>query len=306
MKARSIIAGIVALSLFGAAGLVGAALAQDAPAAGAPAAAAPESQWDKKRLERLDRNVERIENAIARMKPDKAPPNLIEPDPEVIALTARVDELTGRLGDYEAALRRSNSQLDAVSIELDKSRKAEASARADNEALQARVGQMETRLAALEQAAEAAKAQAAAQAPVAGDPAAIPAPGDPATDFKAAKALMLHQDFAGASHAFQDFLARWPDSPLAAEAHYQLGETYFVVKDHENAAQQYLASLTGWPKTKWAPDALVRLAGSLQALGHGKQACAAVSEFEKRYAKEAGASAKARAAAVRTQAKCAA
>lgn len=305
MTARRILSGVVLASLLGAA----AALAQDAPPAASPAGPPPEAQWDKKRLDRLDRNVERLENSIARMKPDKAPPNLIEPDPEVIALTARLDELTARVNDDEQAMRRVNAQLDTVSIELSKSRQAEAQARADNQALLTKIGELEGRLAALEKAAEDAKTAQAPQAPAGGEGGSAPAAssGDPAADFKAAKALMLSQDFNGAAQGFQAYIDHYPNGPQVAEAHYQLGEAYFASKDPNTAASHYYEALKGGgAKAKWAPEATVGLASSLQLTGHSKEACAAVAEFDRRYAKEAPASVKRRAAAVKTQAKCAA
>lgn len=304
MTARRILSGVLLASLLGAA----TALAQDAPAT-SPAGPPPETQWDKKRLDRLDRDVERLENTIARMKPDKAPPNLIEPDPEVIALTARLDELTARLNDDEQAMRKVNAQLDTVSIELSKSRQAEAQARADNQALMTHMGELEARLVVLEKAADDAKAAQAAQAPAAtpGETAPVASSGDPVADFKAAKALMLSQDFNGAAQGFQAFLDHYPNSPQAPEAHYQMGEAYFASKDPNTAASHYYEALKGGgAKAKWAPEATVGLASSLQLTGHSKEACAAVAEFDRRYAKEAPASVKRRAAAVKTQAKCAA
>jgi TolA-binding protein len=304
MTAKRILSGVLLASLLGAA----TALAQDAPAT-SPPGPPPETQWDKKRLDRLDRDVERLENTIARMKPDKAPPNLIEPDPEVIALTARLDELTARLNDDESSMRKVNAQLDTVSIELSKSRQAEAQGRADNQALMTKIGELEGRLAVLEKAAEDAKAAQAAQATTTtttGE-AAPASSGDPAADFKAAKALMLSQDFAGAAQGFQAYLDHYPSGAQVAEAHYQMGDAYFASKDPNTAASHYYEALKGTgAKAKWAPEATVGLASSLQLTGHSKEACAAVAEFDRRYAQTAPASVKRRAAAVKTQAKCAA
>ena len=69
------------------------------------------------------------------------------------------------------------------------------------------------------------------------------------------------------------------------------------------AAQSYVASLRGWPASAWAPDAVVRLALSLVELNRTQEACAALNEFDRRYAK-APAATKARASAAREKAKC--
>jgi TolA-binding protein len=60
-----------------------------------------------------------------------------------------------------------------------------------------------------------------------------------------------------------------------------------------------------WPQTAWAADADVKLSLSLIALNKPREACAALSEFDRHYAK-ANPAEKTRAAAARIKAKCAA
>src|SRR4051812_35532412 len=47
--------------------------------------------WDAKKLQKLDRNVRKLERAVQRASKTSNPPILIEPDPEVVALQATVD-----------------------------------------------------------------------------------------------------------------------------------------------------------------------------------------------------------------------
>jgi tol-pal system protein YbgF len=277
---------------------------QPAPDAGA---ASPGVEWDKKRLDRLERNVERLENTIAHIKPQNAPPNLIEPDPEVVALEARVEDALSRVGDLETALRRMNGELDQANIEVEKSHKAEAAARTDADALQARVAQLEAKLTAIQQA-QAATGQGGQPGQLgAGAPPEAAAPaGDPATDFKAAMQLMRSGEYDGASKALQDYLAHYPSGHDVPEAHYQLAETLYMREAYGDAAPEYVASLKGWPKTRWAPDALEKLSETLDKIHNRKEACGAIDEFQRRYAKEAAPAVKARAAALRSRAKCSA
>jgi tol-pal system protein YbgF len=280
------------------------ALGQDSgPQAQTPPPAGVE--WDKKRLDRLERAVERLENTIARIKPDRAPPNLIEPDPEVVALEARADELTARIGDLESALRKVNADLDTANIDLDKSHKAIADARAANDTLGQRVTLLEAKMADMEKAqAAAAAAAAAAQTPAPdGAPGAQPS-GDSAAEFKNAMSLMTNGDYTGASGAFTAFVAKWPAAPETPEAHYRLAETFYIRDEQDKSAVEYAASLQGWPRAKWAPDATVKLAQAFANIGHNKEACATLGELERHYAKDATPSVKSRAAAVKTQAKC--
>ena len=60
-------------------------------------------QWDKRRLEQLDRNVRRLERAVTQRNAS-GQPVLVEPDPEVVALTGRVAGMDRRLNDLEATL----------------------------------------------------------------------------------------------------------------------------------------------------------------------------------------------------------
>jgi tol-pal system protein YbgF len=276
------------------------------PPQGASQGGAPGVEWDKKRLDRLERSVDRLENTIAHMKPDKAPPNLVEPDPEVIALEARADELNQRVTDMQDALAKVNGALDAANLEIDRSHKAEADARGVNDALTTRVAQLESKLAAMEQAQAAAAAPAANAAGGqlgAGGPTGATT-GDSATDFHAAMQLVLNDNWSEAAKAFSDFVQRWPNAPEAAEAHYWLAETYYRRDDQPNSALEYAASIKDWPHSKWAPDATVKLAYAFSYLGRNKDACATLGEFDRRYGKAAGASVKSRAETLKTKAKC--
>jgi tol-pal system protein YbgF len=286
------------------------ALAQDyapGPVNPPPAAAAPGSvpapapiEWDKKRLDRLERNLRKLENDLARLQPNKAPPQLVEPDPEVVALQGRVDDLAQRVQDIEAALKKVNAALEQATFDVETLKKDDAAAHADADSLRARITDLEGQVKALSppppgQATPAGEAAAGATPPPA---------SEAAEAFKAAMTTMRGGDYAGASKAFQDYLTSWPDGADAPEAHYRLAETLYVRDDQANAAQEYARALKGFPKTAWAADAMVKLGMSLQAQGRNVEACKAEVEFSRRYAAGASAAVKARATALKTKAKC--
>lgn len=250
----------------------------------------PGIEWDKKRLERLDRNLRKLERALQRKENSNEPPVLIEPDPEVIALQATVDILARKLDDQEAAIKRLNGDLEQAHFNARNLGNA-------NLALSQKVGTLEARLAELE--ARIASAEKAAQ-----PPAQPVASGNPTNDFNAAMGQMMGGDYEGAALAFETFIKTYPDSPQLAEAWFRLGETRFIRDDHAQAAASYATALRGWPKAAWAPDATAKLAVSLRSLGRTKETCAALSEFDKRYAGSASAAIKARANQARTAAKC--
>ena len=113
-------------------------------------------------------------------------------------------------------------------------------------------------------------------------------------------------DYAGAQAGFEGYIARNPAGVRTPEARYWLGQSLFMRETYPQAARAYAEALRGWPKTKWAPDATVRLAQSLAEINQAASACAALSEFNRRYGAAAPAAVKTRAAATRTRAACAA
>ncbi len=58
---------------------------------------------------------------------------------------------------------------------------------------------------------------------------------------------------------FRDFLKSYPQSSLAENAQYWLGEAYYVNHDYDSAAEAFRAVLKKWPDARKAPDALLKL-----------------------------------------------
>jgi len=58
---------------------------------------------------------------------------------------------------------------------------------------------------------------------------------------------------------FKDFLKNYPQSPLAENAQYWLGEAYYVNHDYESAGEAFRIVLKKWPDARKAPDALLKL-----------------------------------------------
>lgn len=243
---------------------------------------------DAKRVERMEKVVRELRSIVFQLR-DTGKPVVVQP----ADTDARIQELSNRVGDLEQSLTRINGALDSINQDLDQTKRA-------NQQLQAQVKDLSDRLAAAEQAA-----QAGAPAPQAGAPAAA-APKASASDaFTEARELMLAGDYDAAQGAFAAYVEAYPDSPRTPEARYWWGKTLSVKGAHAQAASAYIGAIRGWPKTSWAPDAVVELARSLVALKKPQDACAALSELGKRYPK-APAAVAARAEATAKQAKCAA
>lgn len=256
----------------------------------------PPIAWDERRLERLDRNVRKLERALTQRNA-AGDPILIEADPEVVAMSSRVDQMDRRLSDLEAALLQANGDRESLLENL------EAATRANRDLgqqLRQLEGRFETAQAEAERAAQtAAPADGAAAGPRPRSPS-----GSEAGDFDAAMRLVRDGDYDDAGEAFELFIATWTESARLGEANYRLAETRFIAEDDQGAAQAYAASLRGWPTTPWAADAVTKLAETLLSSDRAPQACQALGEFDRRYAEGATPALRNRAQQLRTRAEC--
>ena len=109
--------------------------------------------------------------------------------------------------------------------------------------------------------------QAAAAAQV-----ALPA-GTPESQYAYAFNLVRQNDFAGAESAFKQFLDQNPKDPLAGNAQYWLGETYFARSQFQQAAAIFAQGYVKYPKSEKTPNVLLSLGISLGNLGKKQQAC---------------------------------
>lgn len=65
--------------------------------------------------------------------------------------------------------------------------------------------------------------------------------------------------YSTAVTGFKDFLNNYPQSPLADNAQYWLGEAYYVNRDFDGAAGAFRTVLKKWPDSRKAPDAMLKL-----------------------------------------------
>lgn len=105
--------------------------------------------------------------------------------------------------------------------------------------------------------------------------------GTPREQYAYGFALMRKANYQEAEAAFKEFLADNPDDPLADNARYWLGETYYVRGDYPQAAETFLEGYQGNKTGPKAPDTLLKLGMSLAALGKSKEACATYDELKR-------------------------
>jgi tol-pal system protein YbgF len=65
--------------------------------------------------------------------------------------------------------------------------------------------------------------------------------------------------YSTAITGFKDFLGTYPQSPIADNAQYWLGESYFVTRDYNSAAGAFRTVLSKYPDSQKAPDAMLKL-----------------------------------------------
>lgn len=135
-------------------------------------------------------------------------------------------------------------------------------------------------------ATEAKQPPASASAPetAASAPSASPQPilpdGSPEEQYKHAFAYLQKQDFQSAEQALSAFLDRHPKSPLAGNAVYWLGETYYVRKDFANAAKTFAKGYTEYPGSSKTADNLLKLGFSLARMDRKEDACVTFDQLK--------------------------
>jgi tol-pal system protein YbgF len=89
--------------------------------------------------------------------------------------------------------------------------------------------------------------------------------------------VLLRRQFGEAEAGFRQFLEKYPDHSLAGSAQYQLGETFYAQGNYQEAARNFLQGYKNYPKSRRAPDSLLKLGLSLRKLDQRDQACAALA-----------------------------
>jgi tol-pal system protein YbgF len=107
--------------------------------------------------------------------------------------------------------------------------------------------------------------------------------GDPRVDFETAYAFFAQKQYEQAEMEFRRFLQSHPRDRLVPEATYWLGESYLQRNRPREAAEQFLNVTTDHPNAAKAPEALLKLGISLNALGARDRACAVFGELDRKY-----------------------
>lgn len=113
--------------------------------------------------------------------------------------------------------------------------------------------------------------------------------GSPMEQYRYATGFLRTGQFDDAEGNLRAFLALHGGHPLAGNAQYWLGETYYVRGRYEDAAVAFAEGFQKYPKSVKAADNLLKLGMSLSRLNKRREACTAFGEINKRYPKASSA-----------------
>lgn len=113
--------------------------------------------------------------------------------------------------------------------------------------------------------------------------AALPETGSPDELYRNSYEFILAGDYAMAEGGFRELIEQYPQSDMAPEAHFWLGEALLAQQRPREAAEVFLSASRDYPDSRRAPETLYKLGVSLVELDQRDVACATFAEVSRRY-----------------------
>ncbi len=257
------------------------------------------SWYPAERGQRLEGRVDRIEEGGP--SASGAAPNAASRE-QVARVDAAVGDLRKRLDALEAAPRakagppegqqelagevaRLRASLDQQTKRIDEMERTLARAR-EPAAGGEKVAAAPPQRRAPEKAVRRAPPQPAPSAPPAEPPPSLSGTGA-GQEGSGALALAREQERRGqkgvARELYQQYVTQFPTDPASAEAHYRLGDRAYGDRRYKDAISEFGKVAENFPRSEQAPEALVRTADSMIALGMRDDAALLLAEVPKRY-----------------------
>ena len=107
----------------------------------------------------------------------------------------------------------------------------------------------------------------------------------PVEQYEFAVSFMKIGDYETAEFALREFIDKNKDHDLAGSAQYWYGETFRIRQLYSDAATAYLDGYQNYPKSKKAPDNLLKLGITMVQLGEKDQGCKMILGIKKEYPK---------------------
>jgi tol-pal system protein YbgF len=112
----------------------------------------------------------------------------------------------------------------------------------------------------------------------------LPVPqGDDRANYQAAFDLLKDGKYNEAIAGFRQFLTTFPNSPLADNAQYWLGEAHYVNKQYPDALRDFRTVLEKYPDSRKTPDALLKIGFCNYELKNWAEARSALNQVVQRF-----------------------
>jgi tol-pal system protein YbgF len=162
-------------------------------------------------------------------------------------------DISNQLEALRGDVRAMHNDVDQLNNALDSGRKQQRDLYAD---LDQRLKKLESRGGAV---SSVGAAPAAGSAAAATDAPADSSSGEDKASYQAAFNLLKDGQYDRAIVAFQKFLATYPDSSLADNAQYWLGEAYYVNRAFPEAQSAFQRMVDKYPQSRKLGDALLKI-----------------------------------------------
>jgi tol-pal system protein YbgF len=198
----------------------------------AACAVSPEEDPVMIKMNDLDRRLERLERVLANQ-------SLLELAQQMQRLQAETRALRGDLETLQHGADTARNQQKELYADIDR-----------------RLQAVEASRSALPVEA-AGSSSGAGGAPASG---ALPVPsGSDRANYQAAFDLLKGGQYDKALAAFQQFMFAFPDSALADNAQYWLGETHYVMRNFPEALKAFRRVVDTWPDSRKRADAWLKI-----------------------------------------------
>ena len=107
----------------------------------------------------------------------------------------------------------------------------------------------------------------------------------PEDQYSFALSFMKVGDYETAELALREFIDKNKSDELAGSAQYWYGETFRIRQLYSDAATAYLDGYQNYPKSKKAPENLLKLGTTMVELGEKDQGCKMITGLKKQYPK---------------------
>src|SRR5262249_32488792 len=105
--------------------------------------------------------------------------------------------------------------------------------------------------------------------------------GSAADQYNYAFGLLRQADYSAAEAALRAFVQQHPRDPMAGNAQYWLGETFYARNQFVEAAGAFAEGYKRYPKGSKAADDLLKLGMSLARADQKKTACVALAQLDR-------------------------